>query len=101
MEIPYGCADKLTYNYSKHHRIKQGSVVIVASLGAGAFVMLTTSKDHWFTVDYHDGVIPKSLVLKNDNSYNRIDEIANIDQALQNARENFQAELRKGIAKLR
>jgi hypothetical protein len=37
----------------------------------------------------------------NDNSYDRIDEITNIDQALQKAREDFQAELRKGIAKLR
>jgi len=65
-EIPYGSIDKLSYDYSKHHRIKQGAVVMVASLGAGAVVMLTKSKDHWFTVDYHEGEVPRSVVLKLD-----------------------------------
>ena len=39
---------------------------MVASLGAGAVVMLPTFKDHWFTVDYHDGEAPKSVVLTLD-----------------------------------
>lgn len=65
-EIPYGSIDQLSYDYSKHHRIAQGAVVMVASLGAGAIVMLTTSKEHWLTVDYHDGKAPKSVVLRLD-----------------------------------
>jgi hypothetical protein len=65
-EVPYGSIDKLSYDYSKHHRIKQGAVVMFASLGAGGVVMLTKSKDHWFTIDYHDGDVPKSVVLKLD-----------------------------------
>jgi len=67
-EIPYGSIDKLTYDYSKHHLIKQGAVVMVASLGAGAVVMLTQSKDHWLTVDYHDGQVPNSITLKLDKT---------------------------------
>jgi len=65
-EIAYGSVVRLSYDYSKHHRIKQGAVVMIASLGAGGVVMLTKSKDHWFTVDYRDGEVPKSIVLKLD-----------------------------------
>lgn len=64
--IPYGNIDKLSYEFSKHHRIKQGAVVMVASLGAGAVVMLTKSKNHWLTIEYHEGTAPKTLVLRMD-----------------------------------
>jgi hypothetical protein len=30
-EIPYRSNDKLSYDYSKHHRIEQGGVVMIAS----------------------------------------------------------------------
>jgi len=63
-EIPYSSIDRITYDYSKQHRIKEGAIVMVASLGAGAVVMLTSSKSHWFTVDYHDGPAAKSAVFK-------------------------------------
>lgn len=66
VEVPYGSIDKLTYDYSKQHRIKEGAVVMVASIGAGAVVMLTSSKSHWFTVDYRDGAAPRSLVMRPD-----------------------------------
>jgi hypothetical protein len=45
--IPYEQVDKFSYEYTKKHRITQGAVVMVASLGAGAIVMLTKSKSHW------------------------------------------------------
>src|SRR4029077_1182731 len=39
--VPYDQIDKFSYEYTKKHRITQGAVVMVASLGAGAIVMLT------------------------------------------------------------
>lgn len=67
-EIPYSTIDKFSYEYTKQHRIKQGAVVMVASLGAGAVVMLTKSKSHFLTVEYRDGAAAKELVLRMDKS---------------------------------
>jgi hypothetical protein len=76
-EIPYSNIDKLSYDYSKRHRITSGAIVMVASIGAGAIVMLTKSKSHWFTVDYHEGTVPKSLVLRlHKDEYKKVLETA-------------------------
>jgi hypothetical protein len=40
--------------------------VMVASLGAGAIVMLTKSKSHWLYIDYHEQNVPKTVVLRMD-----------------------------------
>jgi hypothetical protein len=64
--IPYDQLDKFSYEYTKKHRITQGAVVMVASLGAGAIVMLTKSKSHWLYIDFHEQAVPKSLVLRMD-----------------------------------
>jgi hypothetical protein len=73
--IPYEQVDKFSYEYTKKHRITQGAVVMVASLGAGAIVMLTKSKSHWLYIDFHEQVVPKSLVLRMDKKeYKRIFE---------------------------
>ncbi len=64
--IPYQQLDKFSYEYTKKHRITQGALVMVASLGAGAIVMLTKSKSHWLYVDYHEQSVPRSLVLRMD-----------------------------------
>lgn len=37
---------------------------MVASLGAGAVVMLTKSKSHYLEVDYRENAVPSSLVLR-------------------------------------
>ncbi len=39
---------------------------MVASLGAGAIVMLTKSKSHWLYIDFHEQNAPKTLVLRMD-----------------------------------
>jgi hypothetical protein len=65
-EVPYDRIDKISYEYSKHHRVKQGAIIMVASLGAGSIVMLTKSKSHWLYVDYKDNDISKSIVLRMD-----------------------------------
>ncbi len=64
--IPYENLDKFSYEYTKKHRITQGAIVMVASIGAGAIVMLTKSKSHWLYIDYEDQNIPKTLVLRLD-----------------------------------
>jgi len=66
--IPYDQLDKLSYEYTKKHRITQGAIVMVASLGAGAIVMLTKSKSHWLYIDFHEQNAPKSVVLRMDKS---------------------------------
>lgn len=47
---------------------------MIASLGAGAIVMLTKSKNHWFYVDYKDADgKPQDLTLKLDkNEYEMV-----------------------------
>ena len=66
VDIPYQQVQKLSYEYSQHHRIKQGAIVMLASLGAGAVVMLTKSKSHWFYVDYQSQGASKTIVLRLD-----------------------------------
>ena len=71
--IPYDQLDKFSYEYTKKHRITQGAIVMVASLGAGAIVMLTKSKSHWLYIDFHEQSAPKSVVLRMDkNDYKNI-----------------------------
>jgi len=61
--IPYDQLDKFSYEYTKKHRITQGAVVMIASVGAGAIVMLTKSKSHWLYIDFHEQNVPKTIVL--------------------------------------
>jgi len=68
VSIPYENVDKFSYEFTKKHRVTQGAIVMLASLGAGAIVMLTKSKSHWLYIDYHEQNAPKSLVLRLDKS---------------------------------
>lgn len=71
--VPYDQLDKFSYEYTKKHRVTAGAITMVASLGAGAIVMLTKSKSHWLYIDYHEQNIPKSVVLRMDkNDYKKI-----------------------------
>ena len=75
--IPYDKIDRFSYEYSKKHRITQGAIVMVASLGAGAVVMLTKSKSHWLYVYYQEENSPRSLVLRMDKkNYKKIIDTA-------------------------
>jgi len=64
--VPYDQLDKFSYEYTKKHRVTQGAIVMVASLGAGAIVMLTKSKSHWLYIDFHEQGAPKSMALRID-----------------------------------
>lgn len=66
--VPYDSIDKFSYEYTKKHRITQGAIVMVASLGAGAIVMLTKSKSHWLYIDFREQNVSKSVVLRMDKS---------------------------------
>lgn len=73
--VPYDQLDKFSYEYTKKHRITQGAIVMVASLGAGAIVMLTKSKSHWLYIDYREQNIPRTVALRMDkNDYKKIFE---------------------------
>ena len=66
-DIPYNSIDKLSYEVASRHRVKEGAIVMIASLGAGGIVMLTKSKNHWLYVDYKDAdAKPEDLTLKLD-----------------------------------
>ena len=64
--IPYDQIDKFSYEYTKKHRITQGAIVMVASIGIGAIVMATKSKSHWLYIDYRDQTGAKTVVLRLD-----------------------------------
>ncbi len=77
LSIPYDQIDKFSYEYTKKHRVTQGAIVMVASLGAGAVVMLTKSKSHWLYIDFHEQAAPKNIVLRMDkNQYKSIIDAA-------------------------
>ena len=82
--VPYENLDKFSYEFTKKHRVTQGAIVMVASLGAGAIVMLTKSKSHWLYIDYRERNATKSIVLRLDKSdYRKIIEAMLGDSAKQ------------------
>jgi len=66
--IPYEALDKFSYDYTKKHRITEGAIVMVASIGIGGIVMLTKKKSHWLYINFHDQSAAKSIVLRMDKS---------------------------------
>ncbi len=72
VSIPYGEIDRCAYEYTKQHRISEGSVAAVP-IGLGVVLMLTHSKSHWLEIDYEEQNIRKAYVLRMDkHDYLRI-----------------------------
>ena len=65
ISIPYDEIYKFSYEYTKRHRVNEESI-FSAAIGVGAIVMLTKSKSHWLEIDFREGDIPKSFVLRMD-----------------------------------
>ena len=65
VSIPYAAIDKFSYEFTKHHRVNEGTV-LTAPIGVGAVAMLTKSRSHWLEIDYQDQDLPKSYVLRMD-----------------------------------
>jgi hypothetical protein len=72
VNIPYSAIDKCSYEYTKKHRINEGTVAM-APTGVGAVLMLTKAKSHWLEIDYHEQDTVKAFVLRMDkDEYPRI-----------------------------
>ena len=68
-EAPYANIDTLQYELSARRRVKEGAIVMIASLGVGAVVMLTKSKNHWLYINQKPtGDKATTLTLKLDKS---------------------------------
>ena len=51
LTIPYSRIYKFSYEYTKRHRVSEGTLA-TAPLGIGALMMLTKGRSHWLQVDY-------------------------------------------------
>ena len=72
VNIPYAAIDKFSYEFSKHHRINEATI-ITAPIGVGAVAMLTKSRSHWLEIDYQDESVMKAYVIRMDKkNYIRI-----------------------------
>jgi hypothetical protein len=70
-QVPNANIDKVSYELSAHHRVKQGAVLMFFSLGAGGILMLTKEKYHWLYVDVKPPVAggeTKTITVKLDKS---------------------------------
>jgi hypothetical protein len=66
LTVSYGQIDKISYEYTKKHRFKQGASIALLSPGTGIIVAFTKSKNHWLEIDFHDDKSIRALVLKLD-----------------------------------
>ncbi|HEV2401585.1 MAG TPA: hypothetical protein VGS27_31905 [Candidatus Sulfotelmatobacter sp.] len=72
LSIPYAAIDKFSYEFTKHHRVNEGTIV-TAPIGVGAVAMLTKSRAHWLEIDYQDQNLMKAYVIRMDKkNYIRI-----------------------------
>jgi hypothetical protein len=67
-EIPYSSIDSMSYELAVRHRVSEGAMVMLVSLGTGAVVMATKTKSHWLAIEYHEGDAKQSTVLRLDKS---------------------------------
>ncbi|HTS09183.1 MAG TPA: hypothetical protein VMP68_26695 [Candidatus Eisenbacteria bacterium] len=65
VSIPYSVVDKFSYEFSKHHRINEATI-ITAPIGVGAVAMLTKSRSHWLEIDYQNENVMKAYVIRMD-----------------------------------
>ena len=75
--IPYAQIDKVSYEFTKQHRFKQGAGVGLLSPGTGIIVAFTKSKNHWLEIDFHEHDAPAVVVLRlQKRDYQKICEAA-------------------------
>jgi hypothetical protein len=65
VSIPYAVIDKFSYEFSKHHRINE-TTIITAPIGVGAVAMPTKSRSHWLEIDYQHEDVMKTYVIRMD-----------------------------------
>lgn len=62
--IPYGQIDKVSYQYTKRHRIKHAVIVGAILPPVGVVIFFTKYKSHWLEIDYHDQEVPRIFLLR-------------------------------------
>jgi len=79
LTIPYSRIYKFSYEYTKRHRVGEGTLA-TAPLGIGALIMLTKGRSHWLQIDYDDPQnVRKFYVLRMDkHDYLRILEAVKV-----------------------
>jgi hypothetical protein len=65
VSIPYDEIYKCSYEYTKKHRVNE-ETIFTAPVGVGAVFMLTKARSHWLKIDYREGEVPKSFLLRMD-----------------------------------
>ena len=89
-QIPFAAIERISYGYSKHHRLDEGVQTMVfpflnpASGIIGGIVMLTKGKRHWLYIDYKDPEeVSRELVLRLDKSvYRKVLEAAKVQTGI-------------------
>jgi hypothetical protein len=66
VRIPYSQIDKCSYEFTKKHRVSEGTIALAATTGVGAVVLFTRGKSHWLEIDYHDQQRRKAILLQMD-----------------------------------
>jgi hypothetical protein len=64
--VRYDQIDKISYEYTKKHRMKQGVAIAMLSPGTGAIIAFTKSRNHWLEFDFRDQGKASALILKLD-----------------------------------
>jgi hypothetical protein len=67
-EIAYSSIDEMSYELATRHRIQEGAMLMVVSLGVGGIVMATKEKQHWLAITSHTGEAKEVTVLRLDRS---------------------------------
>ena len=65
LEIPFQDIDKFVYEYTKRHRVNEGTI-ITAPVGIGAAAMMTKARLHWLEIDYRKENVPMTYVIHMD-----------------------------------
>ena len=77
--IAYGQIDKVSYEYTRKHRLKNGAEVALLSPGTGAIVAFTKSRNHWLEIDFRNQDAPNVFILKLDKrNYRQVCDAARV-----------------------
>jgi hypothetical protein len=65
--VLYSAIRKMSHEEATHHRIDNGSKLMMIAPGLGLITMATKAKSHWLTIDYDgDDGTPQTIVLRLD-----------------------------------
>jgi hypothetical protein len=75
--VGYDQIEKISYEYTKKHRMAQGAGIAMLSPATGAIIAFTKSRNHWLEFDFRDQGKASALILKlNKKDYHQVCEAA-------------------------